>query len=636
MGVKKLDESPYLLVCVEFAIAVAIALFFISMVTNNFMALPAQAALLLLMILCIPLLLIIYWTTDDAPLKSVLRGVLAFFFIQIISGTFWYVLPQLECLSFIYTTLTLLEGAMLLMPLAYLPLLYGLTTAVIRHKPVPSHLLYLVGGICLVAMSGVSVVLGFYALNNLNAIYSVLIFGSAVIGDVLVAGLCALLITANLKRVTGYLFGILLVSFSLSYIGDTLGAFSGLGLYDASNYAQIMYSVTMAFITVALLLYSMGSVNRRLLDRLNRELYDTRRLVDDLLRNTPDAMCVTEIDGTAIRANKQFCQILGRTMDETVGVFNLFSHSYWLSQDLIEPAHRLKGGTPTTLNHVRAGREGMIFRLKMFPTFSAAGAVSSYMIVMEDVTDIEQAREALKRAHDELEFRVQQRTLELAKVNSALVGEIDEHRQARENLQTSLAEKQLLLKEVHHRVKNNLQIVTSLLNLRVADIRDPYDIRIFRESQNRIRSIALVHENIYQSDDLSQVTFDRYVDLLVRHLYNIYHVGPGYVELTVAIPEIRIKVDTAITCGLIINELISAALDRHLADEQKGELYLGLHGTANGEVTLEVRDNWLSDAAIGDGKSIASDLVEVLVGQLDGSLSVELANGISYTIVFNI
>ncbi|WP_424359402.1 histidine kinase dimerization/phosphoacceptor domain -containing protein [Methanocella sp. MCL-LM] len=635
MGLKKPDESPYLMVGIEFIIAIAVSLFFISMAMNNFQALPAQAAILILMLLCLPLLIIIYWTAGDSKLKPVVMGLIIFFVVQTISGIFWYVLPQVEAASFVYGLPAVMDIAMFLMPLAYIPLLYVLTVAVLSKKSSPSLLLYGIVGSSMGAITSVLVYLGLYAYGHPGSLFDVLIFGYAMIGDVLVTGLCAVLLLANLRKVSSYLYGIVLVSFFLSFVGDTLGALTGLGIADVSNYTQIVYSIMMAFVTVALLLYSMGSVNRVLVDRLNRELYDTRRLVDDLLRHTPDAMCVAAVDGKVIRANGQFCRLLGRSPDEIVGSFNIFHDCDRLGSGLCGPATQLQEGISTTVHRVCSGSDGRLFRVKMFPTYSATGQMSSYMIILEDVTELEQATDDLKRAHDELETRVEQRTTELAEANTALSGEIEERKLAEDMLRTSLAEKDVLLKEVHHRVKNNLQIVTSLLNLQVADIKDPHDVHIFRESQNRIRSIALVHEYVYQSDDLSRVDFGRYAEALTRQLYQSFQGQVCQVRLTVDVPGIRLGVDKAIPCGLIINELLTGLLSYHAASGQGGEVCLGLHEAGDGKLVLALADRQISDGPDSDIAARPGEIVEVLVGQLEGTITVDRTNGISYTITFD-
>jgi two-component sensor histidine kinase len=140
---------------------------------------------------------------------------------------------------------------------------------------------------------------------------------------------------------------------------------------------------------------------------------------------------------------------------------------------------------------------------------------------------------------------------------TTLVEELTE----RKNLiELSLQEKEVLLKEIHHRVKNNLQVISSLLNLQSHAVKDPESFEIFRESQNRVRSMALIHEKLYQSKNLMQVNLEEYVNDLTANLYNSYNLGSDYLSMKVEINKIFLNIDTAINLGLILNELISNSL----------------------------------------------------------------------------
>jgi PAS domain S-box-containing protein len=142
----------------------------------------------------------------------------------------------------------------------------------------------------------------------------------------------------------------------------------------------------------------------------------------------------------------------------------------------------------------------------------------------------------------------------------AVQQDITEQKQAKEKIKVSLKEKEVLLKEIHHRVKNNLGIVSSLLQMQCRRTRHPQVTAILRDSQNRIASIPLVHEKLYSSDNLADIDFAQYIPDLTTHLFDSYNISSSKIELKIQVDNASLDIETAIPCGLIINELVSNAL----------------------------------------------------------------------------
>jgi len=159
---------------------------------------------------------------------------------------------------------------------------------------------------------------------------------------------------------------------------------------------------------------------------------------------------------------------------------------------------------------------------------------------------------------------------------SAAIRDISERKLVETKLRSSLKEKEVLLKEIHHRVKNNLQIVSSMLNLQMDQLSDAKAIELFKESQNRVRSIALFHEKLYQSRDLGRVEIGEYIRGLANGSFATYGVNPDDIILTVHTEDIPLGVDAAISCGLIVNELVSNALKHAFPDRRKGQVAVTL------------------------------------------------------------
>jgi two-component sensor histidine kinase len=204
------------------------------------------------------------------------------------------------------------------------------------------------------------------------------------------------------------------------------------------------------------------------------------------------------------------------------------------------------------------------------------------------------------------------------------------------NLRQSLAEKESLLKEIHHRVKNNLQIVSSLLYLQEEHMNDAKGVEILRESQNRVKSMALIHEQLYGAADLAKIDFGRYLQGLAATLFDAYGIEPSRIRLSVVADDIALGVDMAVPCGLIINELVSNALKHAFAPEAAGTMEIAIEALAGGKIKIVVADDGIgldSSHTQGDKQTLGLRLVDTLTAQLDGNLEIQSQNGTRFTIV---
>ncbi len=214
-----------------------------------------------------------------------------------------------------------------------------------------------------------------------------------------------------------------------------------------------------------------------------------------------------------------------------------------------------------------------------------------------------------------------------------------ERKRTDEQLQASLAEKEILLKEIHHRVKNNLQIISSLLDLQAAYIRDPADREYFKDSQSRIKSMALVHENLYRASDLANIDFGEYVHHLVDYLQQIYDQGHQVpVKIETDIEPFRLEIDVLIPCGLIITELVSNSLKYAFANQPVSRPKIWIHLKRLGaQAKLVVGDNGIGIPQTSDlaaAKSLGWRLVDRLVKQIDGQMVISSGNGVTFEITF--
>ena len=213
--------------------------------------------------------------------------------------------------------------------------------------------------------------------------------------------------------------------------------------------------------------------------------------------------------------------------------------------------------------------------------------------------------------------------------------DITARKQVENKLKSSLKEKEVLLKEIHHRVKNNLQIISSLLRLQSGYIKDKQALDIFQDSQNRVRAMALIHENLYQTKDLSKIEFSEYIRKLKQNLVRFYNIKN--ININTNIEKIFLKLDTAIPCGLIINELISNSIKHAFKNTQKGEIHVEFITLQQGKYSLSVSDNGVGVAKNIDSlkkQSLGLELVWNLVEQLEGTIVYNSQLGTSFRITF--
>jgi len=218
-----------------------------------------------------------------------------------------------------------------------------------------------------------------------------------------------------------------------------------------------------------------------------------------------------------------------------------------------------------------------------------------------------------------------------------LVKDISQLKTAEEQIRNSLTEKEILIKEIHHRVKNNLQVISGLFNLQAHHISDPAGRAIYKESQNRVITMALIHEDLYQSADLSSVDLGAYIENLAANLFNSYKVGQDRVKLELDVEHTEMVVDTAIPCGLIINELISNALKHGFPNDRAGTVTVRFRPMEEKSFYLEVSDNGVGlppELDLTETKTMGMQLVKVIVEQLGGTIEVERQEGTVFKIHF--
>ncbi|WP_372743817.1 histidine kinase dimerization/phosphoacceptor domain -containing protein [Nostoc sp. C052] len=318
------------------------------------------------------------------------------------------------------------------------------------------------------------------------------------------------------------------------------------------------------------------------------------------------------IDGSWLLVNQRLCNILGYTPEELqLLTFQDITHPDDLKADLKYFDQILADNIPTySIEKRYFCKDSSIVWVNVTVSLmrELSGEPKYFISVIEDISE----RQAALRDRQQWE----------------------------EQIQASLLEKEVLLKEIYHRVKNNLQVISSLLNLQSAYIKDEQDLIIFRQSQQRIESMALVHEKLYQSQDLAKINFGEYIRDLVASLFAAYEVNEDAIALIINIDDrVFLGLDTAIPCSLIIHELVSNSLKYAFPTGRNGTISINLKKDHKNQITLVVSDDGIGLPSNFDFKNIASLgwlLVDALSNQLSGNIKIQGDMGVEFHLTFTL
>jgi PAS domain S-box-containing protein len=365
---------------------------------------------------------------------------------------------------------------------------------------------------------------------------------------------------------------------------------------------------------------------------------ENEEFLDKVMNTIGDPVFVKDDKSVFVLVNDALCDILGLGREDILGR----TLAEKLPKDQMDHFFEvdrmvLATGEENLCEEKLTGKGGIILTILTRKTRYTDKAGKNYVVgVIRDISERMRMEEALRKARDELEDRVIERTRELSRRNEELKVEVAERKKGEERIKASLKEKEVLIKEIHHRVKNNLQLISSLLNLQAKYVKDPRDLEVFNDSQNRVRSMAFIHERLYQSGDLARIDFKEYLQSLTDYLFRSYSADPDSIRLGVSVEDVQLPVNSVIACGLIVNELVSNSLKYAFPGGRRGSISIGMHPGA-GTIVLTVSDDGVG---LPDGldfrktESLGLQLVTALVEQLDGHMDVDRSGGVRFVITF--
>ena len=340
------------------------------------------------------------------------------------------------------------------------------------------------------------------------------------------------------------------------------------------------------------------------LNQTIEELHESDEKFRNILENIEDGYYEVDLTGNFTLVNASMSQLLGYSREELKGMNN---RQYMDKENL----------------------------KRAFLTFSEVYKTGIPKVNLEG----ELIRKDGKKVFVEASVSLIKNSFEQSTGFRGIVHNITERKLAEKQLHASLREKELLIGEVHHRVKNNLQVISGLLDLQAASSGNPELMEMFHESQSRIRSMALIHEKLYDSKNFARIDLAGYVRGLSQELFQTYKISPGEIDLIIQTGgDVYVDINKAIPCGLILNELISNALKHAFSGDGAGAITVIIRKYDNKEIEIVVGDNGLGlpdDVDIRQPRSMGLHLVNGLVkNQLDGQIEVRRDNGTEFRIIF--
>ena len=373
------------------------------------------------------------------------------------------------------------------------------------------------------------------------------------------------------------------------------------------------------------------------LKRAAEALRESEAQYRGIFDSATDSFVIFDFDGNIVEANSQACKMYGYSHEELIKLSG---------KDIVHPGYyhlfeQFKRDTPVTgefdCESVDVRYDGTTFNVRLRGTVFDYRGKPHLLAVIRNITERKRAEEALQKAHDELELRVEERTAELSKANEQLKQQIEDRKRAEEQIEQSLREKEVLLREIHHRVKNNLQIISGILDLSSMYTKNQEAIELLTDARSRVHTMALIHTQLYKKERFDQIDMESHIRELVAYLSQVYVSKKELITTIVSHSDVHLCVTQAIPCALVLNEVISNAFRHAFEEGQKGTIEISMQSSADDTISVVVKDDGIGipeENEIFETDTLGLALVRNLVQQLRGKIQVERNKGSTISIEF--
>gem|GEM_PF-1530200 len=380
---------------------------------------------------------------------------------------------------------------------------------------------------------------------------------------------------------------------------------------------------------------------RKLLEQKQKQAEIIMHLQSMALESAANGIVITDKEGTIIWVNPAFTELTGYMYEEIRGqnlrILKSGLHDRAFYENLWQT---ILNGKVWHNEMVNRRKDGILYTEEMTitPVQNHEGEITNFIAIKQNITERKRTEEEIQKLNQELEKRVAERTLELRNTNTDLQKEILIRAAAEDLIKHQLQEKEILLKEIHHRVKNNMQIIISMLNLQASFVKNKKIVAVLQDGQSRIKTMALIHEKLYQTKNFASIDFTEYLNNLSSYLFTSYKSQERQIEYFIDIDKYTFDIDKTIALGLIANELITNSFKYAFIDGRDCIIGILLKKINEKDLVFSISDNGKGlpeNFDYRNSKTLGIQLVYMLTEQINGKLELTSSNlGTTFSIIF--
>ncbi|MCD1293543.1 hypothetical protein CUJ83_00845 [Methanocella sp. CWC-04] len=456
---KGVNKFSILLIAAQLCISMVLVAMLVFSIVGDLLSIITVISAVLLNLFCLPLSLLLYRSSKDEILQKIFLGLSMTFALLTISGVIWYILPLVLDLPWLE------QAAKLLTIISYAPItisLYNVYKARdFKIEPWLQILIFFINFTLAVWILFFTAI--YFDINNL---FDVSIYAGSMIIDIVLLTMTSILVLAYMPNQLRYLFSIIFIFEFFSFLGDSLSLVGYLGLFDTTGHAQLFYDLMLISISAGLLVYSLCNIKITTVEEVNKKLSDTRQLMYDLIMQSPDATCIFNTNGDIVLMNNMFIKIFDVSGPYLERSFNLFKNSENLGDNIKQKIMRVMNGETVVLHGVKLfsmkDKDRFTFNtIKIFPVFTSDKKISSYITIVQDLTELKRYEDELVQAKSQAELYIDLMSHDINNMNQIGLGYLE---MAMDSISDN--EKRILLERSYESMINSTKLIDNVKKVR--------------------------------------------------------------------------------------------------------------------------------------------------------------------------